>query len=144
MPTGDLVILSLSSAGAAGLAIGRIAPWVVATVAVVFLGAGLIFYVRRRLLADGETGDPTAGLLDQLRRARERGEMTEEEFEDARLVMIARATGRDLETLRAEAIRKAGGRVAEPGFDLLGRPLPVRPSAAIPGGSTPPDSGGTR
>jgi hypothetical protein len=111
-------------ASAARLAFGQMLPWIIALIVLVIAGGAVVLYIRHRFFGvEDETVSP-GGLTEQLRAMRDRGELTEEEYEQARLVVVARATGKDLAALRGEAIRKAGGRVAEPGFDLLGRPLP--------------------
>lgn len=123
-------------ASAARLAFGQMLPWIIAMIVLVIAGGAIVLYIRHRFFrVEDETTTP-GGLTEQLRAMRDRGELTPEEYDEARLVIVARATGKDLAALRADGIRKAGGRVAEPGFDLLGRPLPG--PAATPGGPKSP------
>ncbi len=118
----------LAQAAASGpnnapVAFHEMLPWLVLLLVLSVAGVGLVFYLRKRLFADDAGGEP-AGLFADLRAMRDRGEITEEEYERTRAVVIARATGKDPDEVRAEAIRKQGGLVAKPGFDLTGRPLP--------------------
>ncbi|USO00088.1 MAG: SHOCT domain-containing protein [Phycisphaeraceae bacterium] len=120
-------------------------PWLGALLALILVGGLLLFYLRHRLLGQASPGEVTRGILEDLREMRDRGEITAEEYEEVRLKMVARASGRDFGELKAESIRKAGGLVAEPGRDLLGRPLPTgaqapeSPGADDPG--APPKQG---
>ena len=105
-------------------ALGEMLPWLVALLGASLVGGVLLFWLYRRFVADSGPDETAAGFMGELRAMRDRGEISDDEFEQTRLAMIAKATGRDVDELRAEAIRKAGGLVAEPGFDLTGRPLP--------------------
>ncbi|MBZ0171575.1 MAG: SHOCT domain-containing protein [Phycisphaerales bacterium] len=106
------------------IAFNEMLPWLAVLLGLALVGGIVVFILRLRLLGSSETGNPSVAILDQLRTLRDRGEISDEEYETARLKMVARASGCDYGTLRADAIRKAGGLVAEPGHDLLGRPLP--------------------
>ena len=88
------------------------------------VGLALIVYIQRRILRDPDDDNRSGTLFSDLRAMRDRGEISDDEYERTRAVMIARATGKDADAVRADSIRKQGGRVAEPGFDLTGRPLP--------------------
>lgn len=123
----------------AELVFQRMAPWLVVLFVAAMAGGAVLFYLRHRLLSSGDPAAGSRGLLEELRAMRDRGELDNEEFEQARLSMIAKATGKDLRELRNEAIRRAGGRVAEPGFDLTGRPLPG--PGASPGQGPSPGHG---
>jgi hypothetical protein len=88
---------------------------------IVLIAAGLvIFWLRRRVLgSDARQAD--AGLFDQLRSMRDRGEMSVEEYDAAKAAMVARVSGKP-----PAPGAKAGSsdRIAKPGFDLTGAPLP--------------------
>mgnify|MGYP004284536231 CR=1 FL=1 len=75
--------------------------------------------------------------------ARPKSEISDDEYERTRAVIIAKTTGKDAESVRLDAIRKAGGLVAEPGYDLTGAPLPG--AGAVPPRDGPhhgiPDNG---
>lgn len=110
------------------------------------VGVALIVYIQRRILGDreGESDGAQPGtLFADLRAMRDRGEISDDEYERTRAVIIAKTTGKDAESVRLDAIRKAGGLVAEPGYDLTGAPLPG--AGAVPPRDGPhhgiPDNG---
>jgi hypothetical protein len=61
-------------------------------VAVMVLGAAILV-LRRNVLSRGGPADQSPGFMEDLRRMRDRGEITPEEFEAARRAMIARIKG---------------------------------------------------
>jgi hypothetical protein len=90
-----------------------------------------ILAIRGRLLGK-DAGGVQKGMLDDLRAMRDRGEMTQAEFDAARAAMIARlAPGRAGAPASARPVPAASsgskGLIAKPGFDLTGRPLPKAP-----------------
>lgn len=118
-------------------------------VAVVTLGVVLLM-VRRRMLAGDNELAGARSLLDQLREMRRKGEMSEEEYEATRRAL---ATKLALKVKGGEAVapspsyapraprtstntlpkaNRPGARLAPPGYDLTGDPLP--------GSSGPPGS----
>jgi hypothetical protein len=132
------LLVAQSDPGAASnapVAFNEMLPWLVIPVVLAVAGALLIVYLRKRIFAD-EAADQPVGMMADLRAMRSRGELSDDEYERARAVMIARATGKDPDQVRADSIRKQGGLVAEPGFDLTGRPLPAPPPG--PRGDPPP------
>lgn len=123
-------------------AFNEMLPWFAALLAFVLVGGAVLFFLRRRMLGPSDSGDVSRGILEEIRELRDRGAISQDEYETARLKMVARASGRDFEELKAESIRKAGGVVAEPGRDLLGRPLPeAKNSGPDGGGRADPESG---
>ena len=108
----------------ARVALTEMLPWLAALLGLALLGGLIVFLLHKHYLKATDD-DAQRGFLEDLRRLRDEGEITEDEYETARLKVIARLTGKDFEQLRNDAIRKAGGRVAEPGRDLLGRTLPT-------------------
>jgi hypothetical protein len=143
-PPGLTDLPALLAQANARSALNEMLPWLGALLLAALLGGALLFYLRHRLLGP-DLPDSGKGLMEDLRAMRDRGEISEDEYEHARISMIAKATGRDAQQLRNEAIRKAGGRVAEPGFDLTGRPLPgtARPTGGGTDQGGPPDRGPT-
>jgi uncharacterized membrane protein YgcG len=66
--------------------------WVVVAIVLVLIGAIGIFALRRSILGEPkgvEAGE--AGLMEQMRRMVERGEMTQAEYDQARRAMVERA-----------------------------------------------------
>lgn len=86
--------------------------------------AGVVVLVMRRRLFGGGGQEESGTMLEELRRMRDAGEISPMEFEEIRATMIAKATGKDPDDIRREFTRRAGGKVAEPGYDLTGAPLP--------------------
>lgn len=95
-----------------GIAIGAV---VVATLAIV--------WYRRRILGPTQV-DHQGGLLDELRQMRNRGEISEEEFNATKRAMAERAAGKPRTRTKPEPRAMSDSKVAPPGFDLTGQPLP--------------------
>lgn len=110
-------------------------------VAVVVLAAGAVYAVhllrkRTRGWLDGdEAAGPGPGFtLQTIREMKQRGELTQAEFDAAQGIIIAAAKAAkpssgprpqaSAEAIIRAAERSAGGRRAIPGFDLTGAPLP--------------------
>jgi hypothetical protein len=97
-------------------------------VAVTLLGVVLIS-ARRRLLA--KPSEDQAGLFDSLRQMRDRGQLSPAEFDAARKRMAARVAGVPPPPSAATQPPPPDPavRIARPGFDLTGAPLPtsIRP-----------------
>lgn len=127
--------LTVGQGNNAPVALHEMMPWLIALAVLSVVGVGAIVVLRRRLFASSEAPE-AAGMMSELRAMRDRGDLTEDEYERTRAVMIARATGKDAREILADSIRKSGGLVAAPGFDLAGRPLP-KPA----GDRRAPDSG---
>lgn len=95
---------------------------------VVTVAAGVVLLMVRRRLIEGEGADQHSGtLMEQLRRMRDRGEISESEYDLTRRSIAARAAGRE-PPAPAAPVDRAGesGRVARPGYDLTGERLPER------------------
>jgi len=90
---------------------------------VVVIGASLaVLWYRRRVL-NPPNSEVQAGLMDELRAMRKRGELSEEEFTAAKQAMVSRISGQ-LGTPAPPRKPRPGERVAPPGVDLTGQPLP--------------------
>lgn len=106
-------------------------------ITVVVMGL-IVVWIRGRMLAkDGPQNQE--GLLSGLRSMRDRGEITPEEYDAARLSMAAKMAGVSRPQAGAgktpakgppggppagKPLASPGARVAKPGFDLTGAPLP--------------------
>lgn len=106
--------------------------WIGVLMALALLGGVIVAVLRRRILGEQE---PPGLVLDDLRRLRDAGEITWEEFDrlKGRIVDVMRASGpvQGPERPAAGQIRSGGGPdlnmevlEAPPGFDLTGEPLP--------------------
>ena len=101
-------------------------------IAVVLVAGVFLLLVRARTLNKDAAGKVPEGIFDELRGMRNRGEISAAEFERARGVMVARLRGpsaRDSSGPRKpdRGVGMPGAnreRVAPPGVDLTGRPLP--------------------
>ena len=105
--------------------IGSYLLWVGISLVLIILASLAVLWYRRRLL-DPNAADHSAGLLDELRGMKSRGEISEEEFAAAKRSMVARLA-------RSEApdrklLPRKGDRIAPPGVDLTGQPLPKPPA----------------
>jgi hypothetical protein len=118
-----------------------------------------LLYFRSRVLGGRADSDHGAGLLQNLRAMRDRGEISIEEYDAARRAMVTRAAARNASAemplpaptppprvkpaggaaqTAAKGAESPGERRARPGYDLTGRPLPgFTPSAETPRGRPP-------
>lgn len=65
--------------------------WVAVLIALLLAGAMGVFALRRSILADRGGKPDHGGLMDQMRRMVERGEMTQDEFDLARRTIVEKA-----------------------------------------------------
>jgi hypothetical protein len=123
----------LAQSGGSGT--GEVLIWVAVLIGLILIASIAVLILRRRLFAPDTSDDHGASMMETLRRMRDRGEISDAEFEKTRTVMIERATRRRdgsggaspsvSPTARSNpgpAI--ADHRVAGPGVDLTGEPLP--------------------
>ncbi len=108
--------------------------WLFVLIVVTMLAGVVILLVRRRLFEDQKPDTGSGTLMEQLRGMRDRGEISEAEYDQTRKSIAARAAGRESPG-GAAGSDWAGqsGRKARPGLDLTGEPLP----GANPRGSGP-------
>ena len=84
-------ILAQASSDKSSRLLGEIMPWLILLVGVVLAGAVLIYFIRRSLK---EGAKPSEGFtLQDLRDMHAAGELTDEEFERAKAMMIGRLRG---------------------------------------------------
>ncbi|MBL0926132.1 MAG: SHOCT domain-containing protein [Phycisphaerales bacterium] len=111
--------------------VGPVLLWLAVLLGLV-LAAGLaVLYLRTRLL--GKDAGPGAGglTLGELRKLRDAGRITEEEFGRARDAVIG---GASAGVPRSDASVLRGGALRAPrGVDLTGEPLPRPPAEPGPG-----------
>ena len=76
----------------------EILPWIGLLAILILLGGGIAIWLRKRMAVNG--GDSSAGfILDDLRRMRDEGEISSEEFEIAKSKMI--------EGIKASTVRES-------------------------------------
>jgi hypothetical protein len=85
--------------------------------------AGLVVAWLRRRVLGSQSQRADAGLFDELRAMRDRGEMSAEEYDTAKAAMVAKLSGK---TAPPRTKPPPSDQVAKPGFDLTGAPLPPR------------------
>jgi len=106
---------------------GEVVVWVIALALVLALGAVVILWIRTRMLRETSEDPDSHGLLDAIRRAHRRGDISDAEFARARDRLVGRLSGRRrarAKLLRGEVFDDGTIRARE-GFDLLGDPLPM-------------------
>ena len=108
--------------------------WIGLLILVVLLGGIVVFWLRRRLFADDRASADPGSILESMRAMRDSGEMSDDEFRQARDALVRRASTRSGDAPpptptaapRTPATPDPTERRAEPGFDLTGAPLPPR------------------
>lgn len=111
--------------------------WLAALAAAVVLLAFILLQIRRRMLSDAPTGGAGAELtLEDIRRLKQRGEISEREHRVLRAAAMARLGVEVDQAKAADDDDEAGSpeddaatdppdeRRAAPGYDLTGEPLP--------------------
>lgn len=102
--------------------------WLGGLIVVVVVAGLVVLKVRSMILARESGAANQEGLLIGLRRMRERGEISQEEYDTARKSMAARAAAGSRPVGPTIRETKAGTVRSRPGFDLTGAPLPDQPS----------------
>ncbi len=100
-----------------GADVRTIALWAGAMIALLVVGAATLVLLHRRILGDAHLTPGEALSLHDLRLLRQRGEMSDEEFESAKAAILGHPKG----------VRRA-----PEGFDLTGEPLPTHDAQRTP------------
>ena len=103
--------------------------WVGILIGLVMVATVVILLLRRRYVEQEPAAPGAGGLLDQLRGMRDRGEISEAEFERTKRAIVAGASGQPRPVDSAlenadESDAEPDTLVAEEGYDLTGAPLP--------------------
>lgn len=112
-------------------AVGSVMVWLGVLLVVVLVGGFALLFLRRWLFEpDGGEGS-TGWDLHALRQMRDRGDLSDAEYESARARIIGALSGESGVSTTpappggAESPPRSGGELrARPGFDLTGEPLP--------------------
>jgi hypothetical protein len=109
----------------AGKALAPALMWLGGMIVVVVIAGLVILKIRGSIFAREAGSANQEGLLLGLRRMRDTGEISPEEYDTARKSMAARAAGGAAPPRRAH---EAGEQRSKPGYDLTGAPLPDQSS----------------
>jgi len=66
--------------------------WVIALIVVIMVGGVLVMWLRRKILMAEAASDQEGGLMESLRKMRDSGQMSQEEFDATRKAMLSRMT----------------------------------------------------
>ena len=98
--------------------------WTLVLIAAAIAGGAVVLLVRRRVMrSDAERRGHGLSLSD-LRKMRDRGDLTDEEYERARAAIIGTVAGSGSGGSPMRPTTIPGEVRARPGFDLTGEPLP--------------------
>ncbi len=82
--------------------------WLGVMLVLTVAGGIFVMFVRRRLFGGGQDGIGEEGILDSLRRMRDQGEISQQEFESARRAMLEKAMSRKSPAKSAKPDADAG------------------------------------
>ncbi len=122
MPGAPTCLLTTVPASASKAA-AAVVTWVLVLVLLVMAAAFVVLWLRQRMLRE-DAGDPRASLMEHLRRARDAGDMSDEEFRRARESLLTGSARRARPPMLKGEIHDDGTISARRGFDLTGDPLP--------------------
>ncbi len=114
--------MSLAQSSSADVLL-RLLPLLLVVAVIVVVGGVIISMARRRLI-DTSKEEKSAIELDGLRRLRDSGAISQQEYEIARDALIGRAEPSATQKRPRRRIGPDGALSAAPGFDLTGEPLP--------------------
>lgn len=98
--------------------------WVAVLLGTAIVGGLVILAFRGRLLGRRSAGDDASSRLTELKRLRDAGRLSAEEFESARAAIISSLSGAAPRRISPRIIDPDGTVRARPGLDLTGQPLP--------------------
>ena len=117
--------------------------WLGALILATLVLGVIVLAMRRKILGSDDRESTHGSMLDELRAMRERGEISQAEYDHTRKTIAARAAGREPpERPKTAPPPEApdGTVAARPGYDLTGEPLPRPKSPRRPGDPEPPAS----
>ncbi len=122
---GICITLPAGAPASAPKAAAAVVTWVIILVLLAVAAAFVALWIRQRMLREGDAVDPRASLLQQLRRARDSGRMSDEEFRRARDSLLTGSSRKARRAMLKGEVFEDGTIAARRGFDLTGDPLPI-------------------
>lgn len=145
-PDNPLLVTLLQAQGGGGGLPVQVLMWVGVLIVVAIVGGAGVMVLRRRMFDPSNDAAGAGSLLEDLRRMKREGEISDAEFEQAKRALTEKIA-RTLDTKRAQADelrprtggaggmggkstrkppspRPGPGKDAPPGYDLTGEPLP--------------------
>ncbi len=108
VPTGmPIALLTLAQGAPRNVDSTRVLLWSAALILLVLVGAVVIMWIRRNLFAPPSAGSP-GGIMDDLRRMRNEGQLTEAEYDQVRKNMAARLAKSDFGMAKPDPKAKPG------------------------------------
>lgn len=89
-------LMLLAQARPSGTAQVQVVVWVVVLIAVVLVAFGVLYFVHKKLFGENKDTTDHEGLMETMRRMKARGEMSPEEFDQAKRA-LQRKTVADVE-----------------------------------------------
>ncbi len=132
------IVLAQSSSGT-----GQVLLWVAVLIGAVIAASVIVLILRRKLLSPDTAAEDTGSIMESLRAMRDRGEISQDEYDRTRQAMIARAAGKPLTRPTPAPTTTPEEHRARPGYDLTGEPLPgtTPESTQRPDKNSPPHPG---
>jgi len=93
-------------------------------VALVLVAGVVMLMVRKRIFAAGLDDETGGSMFEDLRRMRDAGEISIEEYEYLRKCIVAKVSGHEPPPRPAGLVDSIGELRAKPGYDLAGDPIP--------------------
>src|SRR4051812_25800028 len=88
--------LTIAQAHKPGSDANAVFVWVAVLIAVIMVGFIVLMLLKRRIFTEAAGAEHTGGLMEELRRMKDSGQMSQQEYDAARKAMAARfAQGKD-------------------------------------------------
>lgn len=106
-------------------ALERVLPWVLGLILLSLAAGGALMMLRKRLFGVGDEDEMPPLMISELRKLRDEGRLSNEEYEQARSAIIANTKEQaPSRPVSLPQTRSTSERVAPPGLDLTGERLP--------------------
>ncbi len=129
-PTNALIMLAQAAQQKSSV-LGTVWLWLGILIVVVIAGGVAIMMYRRKVLANDDASASAGGMMDDLRRMRDSGQMSQEEYDAVRRNLAAKIAGRPLDPGPSASSGRARAAPAQKSPDSGGN-RPSRPEAQKP------------